>query len=38
MHLTYVKLMEMQTSRTYFTTEQKVDFIIKVTEQQVPPS
>jgi len=27
----------MQTSRTNFTTEQKVDFIIKVTEQQVPP-
>jgi len=24
----------MQTSRTNFTTEQKVDFIIKVTEQQ----
>jgi len=28
---------EMQTSRTDFTTEQKGDFIIKVTEQQVPP-
>jgi len=27
----------MQTSRTNFTTEQKADFIIKVTEQQVPP-
>jgi len=29
--------MEMQTSRTNFTTEQKVDFIIKVIEQQVLP-
>jgi len=29
--------MEMQTSITNFTTEQKVDFIIKVIEQQVPP-
>jgi len=28
----HVKLMETQTSRTKFTTEQKVDFIIKVTE------
>jgi len=27
----------MQTSRTNFTTEQKVDFIIKIIEQQVPP-
>jgi len=27
----------MQTSRTNFTTEQKVDFIIKETEQPVPP-
>jgi len=27
----------MQTSRANFTTEQKVDFIIKVMEQQVPP-
>jgi len=35
--VTYVKLTETQTSRTNFTTEQKVDFIIKVTEQQVPP-
>jgi len=26
----------MQTSRTNFTTEQKVDFIIEVIEQQVP--
>jgi len=33
----FVKLTETQTSRTNFTTEQKVDFIIKVTEQQVPP-
>jgi len=32
-----VKLTEMQTSRTNFTTEQKVDFSIKVNEQQVPP-
>jgi len=31
----YVNLMETQTSRTNFTTEQKVDFIIKVIEQQV---
>jgi len=29
--------MEMQTSRTNFTTEQKDDFIIKVSEQPVPP-
>ena len=37
-YLTYVKLTETQTSRTNFTTEQKVDFIIiKVIEQQVPP-
>jgi len=36
-YLTYVKLTEMQTSRTKFTTEQKVHFIIKVIEQQVPP-
>jgi len=28
---------ETQILRTNFTTEQKVDFIIKVTEQQVPP-
>jgi len=34
--LTYVKSTETQTSRTNFTTEQKVDFIIKVIEQQVP--
>jgi len=34
-YLTYVKLTETQTSRTNFTTEQKVDFIFKVTEQQV---
>ena len=33
----HVKLTETQTSRTNFTTEQKVDFIIKVTEQQVCP-
>ena len=33
--LTYVKLTETQTSRTNFTTEQKVDFILP--EQQVPP-
>ena len=33
----HVKLTETQTSKTNFTTEQKVDFIIKVTEQQVPP-
>jgi len=33
--LTYVKLTEMQTSRTNFTTEQKVEFIIKVIEQQL---
>ena len=32
----YVKLTETQTSGTNFTTEQKVDFIIKVIEQQVP--
>jgi len=31
------KLTETQTSRTNFTIEQKVDFIMKVTEQQVPP-
>jgi len=31
--LTYVKLTETQTSRTNFTNEQKVDFIIKVTER-----
>jgi len=36
--LTHVKLTETQISRTNFTTEQKVDFIIKVIEQQVPPS
>jgi len=30
--------MEMQTSRTIFTTEQKVDFTIEVIEQQVPLS
>jgi len=30
-------LTETQTSRANFTTEQKVDFIIEVTEQQVPP-
>jgi len=29
-------LTETQTSRTNFTTEEKVDFIIKVIEQQVP--
>jgi len=34
--LTYVKLTKTQTSRTNFTTEQKVDFIIKVIKQQVP--
>jgi len=28
-------LTETQSSRTNFTTEQKVDFIIKVTEQQL---
>jgi len=28
-YLTYVKLMKTQTSRKNFTTEQKVDFIIK---------
>jgi len=28
--------MKKQTPRTNFTTEQKIDFIIKVTEQQVP--
>jgi len=27
--------MEIHTSKTNFTTEQKVDFIIKVTEQQL---
>jgi len=32
-----VKLTETQTSRTNFTTEQIVDFIIKATEQRVPP-
>jgi len=30
-------LTETQTSGTNFTTEQKVDFIIKVIKQQVPP-
>jgi len=34
-YLTYVKLTETQTSRTNFTAEQKVEFIIKVIEQQV---
>ena len=34
-YLTYVKLTETQASRTNFTTVQKVEFIIKVTEQQV---
>jgi len=34
-YLTYVKLRETQTSTTNLTTEQKVDFIIKVIEQQL---
>jgi len=32
-----VKLTETQNLRMNFTTEQKDDFIIKVTEQQAPP-
>jgi len=37
LYLHDVKLPDAQTLGTNFTTEQKVDFIIKVTEQQVPP-
>jgi len=36
-YLTYAKLMETQTPGTNFAAVQKVDFIIKVIECQIPP-